>query len=446
MTAVKYDVVIVGGGAGGLSAAIALRTLRPDLKVLVIRRTRAQPVPCSVPYIVETLGSVDGCLIPDAMLANIGAELLVDEVVEIDRSSKVVKTANGREVGYGKLVLATGAGPAQLKIPGIELENVVLIHKEYEHLVRAYNVLKNAKRIVIVGAGFVGMEYADDLAKGREVHVVEVLDEALALAFDREFGEIARKALEAKGVKFHLGTSVKEIRGESKVESVLLDSGEEIEADAVLISVGVTPNTGFAKRAGLAVDEYGHLVVDSFMRTSDPDIYAVGDIAQKKDFFTGKPTRAYFSTLAIAEGRVAAMHIAGLNPSRGVEGVLPAYSTVVAGTVLAAAGLTEATAKKLGLNAIPITVETVNRHPGNLPGAAKIKFKALFAKGDLKLIGVQIAGPEPVGEMINYAAAAIQNGLTAYDIVKLQLATQPLLTASPLTYPLQLAAFQALRK
>jgi len=437
--------VIVGGGAGGLATALALRALRPDLRVLVVRRTAKQPIPCSVPYIVETIGSVDGCLIPDAMLASAGVELAVDEVVEIDRGRKVVRTAGGREYGYGKLVLATGTRPARLNIPGVDLENVVLIYKEYEQLAKAYEVLKAAKRVVIVGAGFVGIEYADDLSKGgREVHVVEVLDEALPLAFDREFGEIARRALEARGVRFHLRASVKEIRGRGRVESVVLSTGEEIPADAVLISVGVTPNTEIARKAGLAVDEGGHLIVDSFMRTSDPDIYAVGDIAQKRDFFTGRPTRAYFSTLAVAEGRVAAMHIAGLNPSRGVEGVLPAYSTVVAGTVLAAAGLTEALASRLGISVIPVTVEAVNRHPGNLPGAAKVRLKALFARGDLRLVGVQIAGPEPVGEMINYAAAAIQSGLTAYDLVKLHLATQPLLTASPLVYPLQAAALRAI--
>lgn len=440
----KFDVVVVGGGAGGLAAALALKSLRPNLKVLVVRRTEVQPIPCSVPYIVETIGSTDSCIIPDTVLTEPGVKLVIDELIEIDRGRKVVKTASGREYWYGKLVLATGTSPTKLKIPGVELDGVVLIQKEYEPLTKALSALKSANRIVIIGAGFVGVEYADDLAKGKEVHVIEVLDEVLPLAFDREFGEIARKRLEEKGVKFHLKTRVREIRGRGRVEKVILDMGEEIEADAVLISIGVVPNTEIARKAGLAVDESGHLMVDSFMRTSDPDIYAVGDIAQKRDFFTGYPTRAYFATLAVAEGRTAAMHIAGLAPSRGVEGVLPVYSTVVSGTVLAAAGLTETLAKERGLDVIAFTVETVNRHPANLPGASRIKLKAVFTKSDLRLVGVQVAGPESVGEMINYAAAAIQNGFTAFDIIKLQLATQPLLTASPLAYPLQLAALRIL--
>ncbi|MCC6065293.1 MAG: FAD-dependent oxidoreductase, partial [Thermofilum sp.] len=152
----KYDVVVVGGGAGGLAVALALRSLRPDLRVLIVRRTRLQPIPCSVPYITETVGSVDGCLIPDAMVKSAGVDLVVDEVVEIDRSRKLVKTAGGREFEYGKLVLATGAGPVKLNIPGIDLEGVVLVYKEYEQLAKAYEVLRNAKRVVIVGGGFVG--------------------------------------------------------------------------------------------------------------------------------------------------------------------------------------------------------------------------------------------------------------------------------------------------
>jgi len=442
----KYDVVVVGGGAGGLTAALALKSLRPDLRVLILRRTKLQPVPCSVPYITETVGSVDGCLIPDAIVKNAGIDLVVDEVVEIDRARKLVKTAGGREFEYGKLVLATGAGPARLNIPGIDLEGVVLVYKEYEQLAKAIDSLKRAKRIVIVGGGFVGLEFADDLAKDREVHVVEVLDEVLALAFDREFGEIARKRLEEKGVKFHLKASVVEIKGRSRVEEVVLSTGETLPADAVLVSVGVSPNSQLAAKAGLALDEFGHVVVDSYMRTSDPDIYAVGDVAQKKDYFTGKPVKAYFSSIAVAEGRVAAMHIAGATPAKGFEGALPAFTAQLASSFFAAAGLTEAAARRLGLNVVSATVDSVYSHSGFLEGGApklfKVLLKAVFTKGDYRLVGVQAMGPEAINELMSYAVSAIKQGLTAYDLASYPFASPPLWFRTPLTHPLQLVALK----
>jgi len=431
---VKYDTIVVGGGAGGLAAALTLKSLRPELGVLLIRKARSQTISCSLPFVANA----------DEMLKSAGVDLVVDEVVEIDRAKKLVKTAGGREFEYGKLVLATGAGPVKLNIPGIDLEGVYTASTESDEIMVVHESLGRVKKVVIVGAGYIGMGFADELADSKEVHVVEVLDEVLALAFDREFGELARRRLEERGVKFHLNASVREIRGKGRVEEVVLSTGEVIPAEAVLISVGVRPNSELAAKAGLTLDEFGHVVVDSFMRSSDPDIYAVGDVAQKRDYFTGKPVKAYFSSIAVAEGRVAAMHIAGIAPAKGFEGALPAFSTVVGDTVLAAAGLTEAAAKQLGIDVLPVKVEAVNRHPTNLRGAAKVTLKAVFVKSDLKLVGVQMAGSEAVGEAINYAAAAIQQSLTAYDIVKMNYATQPLLTASPLAYPLQLAAFQAI--
>ena len=430
----KYDVIVVGGGAGGIAAALTLKALRPELKVLLIRKGKGQTISCSFPFVVNA----------DTMLGEAGVELVIDEVVEVDRARKLIKTAGGREFEYGKLVLATGAKAVKPKIPGIDLEGVFTASTEFDEIMNVHENLGKAQRVVIVGAGYIGMGFADELAGGREVHVVEVLDEVLALAFDREFGELARRKLEERGVKFHLNASVREIRGKGRVEEVVLSTGEVIPAEAVLISVGVRPNSELAAKAGLTLDEFGHVVVDAYMRSSDPDIYAVGDVAQKKDYFTGKPVKAYFSSIAVAEGRVAAMHIAGIAPAKGFEGALPAFSTVVGDTVLAAAGLTEAAAKQLGIDVLPVKVEAVNRHPTNLRGAAKVTLKAVFVKSDLKLVGVQMAGSEAVGEAINYAAAAIQQSLTAYDIVKMNYATQPLLTASPLSYPLQLAAFQAI--
>ncbi len=440
----KYDLIIIGGGAGGISVALAVKQLYPEKRILVIRRTKKQPIPCGVPYIVKRIGSVDGNIIPDSIFEGMGIDLVIDEAISIDRENRRIKTRGGKEFEYEKLVIATGARPARINIPGIDLKNVVLIQKEYEPLLEVYETLKNAKKIVIIGAGFVGMEIADDLCGDRKVHIVEILDEALPLAFDKEFGRMARMELERRGVRFYLGVSVREIVGNGRVERVILDNGEEIDADAVVVSVGTVPNSDIAKNAGLNIDKYGHIVVDAYMRTSDPNIYAVGDVAQKKNFFTGTPMKAYFSTLAIIEGRIAALHMFGGVSLGATDGALPAYSTVIGGKTFAAAGLTEEMARKMGLDIIPIKVETVNRHPAGLPNAEKILFKATFTRDDLRIIGVQIAGPKSIGEMINFAAVTIQLRLSAYDIIRLQFATQPLLTASPLSYPLHLAALKAI--
>ena len=434
----KYDVIVVGGGAGGIAAALTLKALRPELKVLLIRKGKGQTISCSFPFVVNA----------DTMLGEAGVELVIDEVVEVDRARKLIKTAGGREFEYGKLVLATGAKAVKPKIPGIDLEGVFTASTEFDEIMNVHENLGKAQRVVIVGAGYIGMGFADELAGGREVHVVEVLDEVLALAFDREFGEIARRRLEERGVKFHLNASVREIRGGGRVEEVVLSTGEVLPADAVLVSVGVQPNSELAAKAGLALDELGHVVVDSYMRTSDPDIYAVGDVAQKRDFFTGKPVKAYFASIAVAEGRVAAMHIAGAAPARGFEGALPAYTAQLAGLFFAAAGLTERAARGLSLNVVSATVETVYSHSGFLEGGApnlvKVLLKAVFAESDLKLVGVQAVGPEPVSELMSCAAAAIRQGLTAYDIASYAFASPPLQLRTPLTHPLQQAALKVL--
>ena len=171
----EYDVVVVGGGAGGIAVSLAVKSIYPDKKVLVIRRTKKQPIPCGVPYIVETIGSVEKNIIPDTIYEANGIDLVIDEAIEIDRDQKKVKTRKGDSYSYDKLVIATGAGPVRLNIPGIDLENVILVHKEYEPLLEIFPRLRDAKKIIIIGAGFVGMEFADDLAKSREIHIVETV-------------------------------------------------------------------------------------------------------------------------------------------------------------------------------------------------------------------------------------------------------------------------------
>ncbi|MCR8487215.1 MAG: FAD-dependent oxidoreductase [Crenarchaeota archaeon] len=439
-----YDVVVIGGGPSALSFIKTLRELYPEKKVLVIRKSRRAIIPCAIPYIIGGLKGIDNIVVDDGIYSQLSVELVVDEVIDVDRSRKIVKTRDGHEIRYKKLVIATGTSPIRIPIDGIDLKNVVFVSKEYDALKEAYDVLSKSKEIVIIGAGFVGLEFADDLADNRKISVVEILDEALPLSFDNEFGILARTELERKGVRFYLGRSVSKIVGSGRVEKVILSDGTELKADAVLISIGVKPNSELAVKMGLAVDDYGHIIVDDYMRTTDPDILAVGDVAQRKDFMFNKSTKAYFAHLAIRDGFIAAMNI--FSPGRTYKNVevLPVFATKIGNITLASAGIIEKVANSVGMEIIPVIFEVENRHPPKLPDAKKMLFKAIFEKTTLRLIGAQIAGPESVVEIMNSIAHVIQLELTAYQIINLQYATHPLVTSSPSNHPLRRAAYEAI--
>jgi len=212
----KTDVLVLGGSAGGLTAAISARRNYPDKDITLVRREEKVLVPCGIPYIFGTLGSVEKNLIPvDEMLSANKMESIIDEVTEIDRAKKVVKTAKGEEIGYEKMILATGSLPIIPPIPGVDLEHVFVAKKDVEYLTGMLKTIEASKRVVIIGGGFIGMEFADDLTKrGLDITVVEMLPHCLQLNFDDEFCEKVEERLKEKGVKLLTDTTAEEIGGE----------------------------------------------------------------------------------------------------------------------------------------------------------------------------------------------------------------------------------------
>ncbi|HID76640.1 MAG TPA: pyridine nucleotide-disulfide oxidoreductase [Planctomycetaceae bacterium] len=439
------DVVVIGGSAAGVPAALTARRHYPEKSVMIVRKERQVPIPCGIPYIYGTVGSTDKNLIGDAVLEKNGIDLLVDPAVEIDRDRKVVLTESGEEVGYDRLILATGAVPASPPIPGLDKENVFTIEKDVAHLDRILRALDDVRDLVIIGGGFIGVEFADECRKGRDINVtiVEMLPHCLMLAFEEDLCIEAEETLRERGINIVCGVRVEEVLGDGNVTGVRLSNGETLRADAVIVAIGVRPDVELAEKAGLEVDR-GGIVVDSMMNTSDPDIYACGDCASKWSFFTGKPSNLRLASIATMEARIAGANLFGKR--RECQGVIGVFSTAIGERVFAMAGLKESTAVEEGYDVACGTAEAPNRHPGTMPGMAMMKVKLVFNRKSGEIIGGQIRGGPSAGEMINTISACIQKRMTVDDIATFQLGTHPAVTASPIAYQLVNAAEMALKE
>jgi NADH oxidase (H2O2-forming) len=449
----QADIVVVGGSAAGIAAAITARRHYPEKSVILIRKEEKVLIPCGIPYIFGTLGKPENNLIPDGVLQNNNIELIIDEAVELqakelDPKEKKVVLASGESVLYDKLIIATGSSPAVLPIPGFDKKNVYTIKKDVKHLQNLLDALKNVKNLVILGCGFIGVEFADECKKNRDnnVTVVEMLDQCLQIVF----GEGACKCcqeiedyLKGKGICIVTGASIAEILGDEKITAVKLSNGEEITADALIVGVGVRPNVELARKAGLATSKMG-IVVDTTMRTSDPNIFACGDCATKFSFFTGQPSTLRLASIATTEARIAGANLYEI--SRKNPGALGVFSTAVGDLTVAIAGVSEKGAKNCGFEVVTGEAEAADRHPAGMPGTSKMWVKLIFNKVNGELIGGAVKGGPSAGELINAISACIQNRMRANDIAIFQIGTHPAVTASPIAYPLVTVAEIALKK
>ena len=436
----KADLVIVGGSAAGLEAAIIAKKQYKLDKVIVIRKEPKVLVPCGIPYIMGTLESIEKNVIPDALLGD--TELIIDEVTSINRGAKTVTTAGGEVIGYGKLILATGSRPIAPPIPGAELGNVFIIQKDMAYLQKLQDALKQAKDVVIVGGGFIGAEFADECHKmGLKVTIVELLEHCLLLNCDDFFCTRIEDALKEAGVQVNTGCRVKSINGTETVEYVECEKGLRFKADVVILAIGVVPNNELARDAGLEIGERQGIKVDQYMRTSDPDIFAIGDCAEKFCFFTRKPIATRLASIATREARIAIANLFTTRQSN--EGTMGVFSTMIAGTAIGVAGLTERAAREAGYDIVVGEAAAVDKHPGSMPGAKEMRVRLIFERRSEKIIGGEACGGITAGEVSNVMAAAIANGMTANKVATSPMGTHPLLTASPLVYQIVNAAAEA---
>lgn len=440
----EADIVVIGGSAAGLTAALTARRHYRDKSILVVRREKEVLIPCGIPYVFGTVGGPEKNLIPDAVLEKNDLDLLIEAVASIDRPQNRLRTEGGDVVSYERLILATGSLPVELPVSGGDLDNIFTVRKSVPHLERMRRQIDAASDLVIVGGGFIGVEFADECKKSRsvDVSIVELLPRCLLAAFDEDFSSPAEELLRSRGVNLVTNERVESFEGNGKVSRVTLNSGRALEADVVLQSVGVKPNAELAREAGLEVGPTGAVKVDRAMRTSDASVFACGDCAEKVSFFTGEPSRLWLASIATTEARVAGANLYGI--TRAYPGAIGVYSTVIGDTAFATAGLTEQAAEEAGYCAVAGRSSGVNRHPGAMPDGQQLTLKLLFERQTRTLIGGQLMGAKSGGELINAVSACIQQRMTADQIATFQTGTHPALTASPIAYQLVNAAEEAI--
>jgi len=438
----KTDVLVIGGSAAGLVAAMTAKSNFPEKDVTVIRMEEKVMIPCGIPYIFGTTGTTDKNILPDAGLEKLGVNIVIDKVLSIDTESKSLKTESGKDYEYDKLIFGTGSMPwVPSSIGGQNLKNVFTVPKNKVYLNSVLEAMGEFKKVVVVGAGFIGVEFSDEFKKkGIDVTLVEVLPKIMGTAFDPEFSDFAEEDLKANGVKVMTETSVKAIKGTEKVEGVELADGTILEADAVILSIGYKPNTQLAKETGLELNECGFIKVDRYLRTGIKDVYAAGDCAEKFDFATGRVSKIMLASTACAEARVAALNLYSLSTTNIFRGTIGIYSTSIGDKAYAVAGLTETMAKNENFDYVTGTFAGIDRHPGCFEDTNKQVVKLVVQKCSGVILGGAAYGGKSVGELINVIGFAIQGRMTLNDLLVAQIGTQPMLTASPAAYPLIKAA------
>ena len=445
----RTDILIIGGGPAGIVCAVTARKSYPSKKVTVMKDIEHGVIPCGIPYMFASLKNPEENKLGIAPLEKNGVQIVNDKALQINRDKKSVSTEKGDTYSYEKLVLAVGSTPVILPIKGVERKGVYAIHKEMGYLKAVLEEIKDCKNMLVIGGGFIGVEFADELSKrnGVKVTLVEMLPHLLANSFDEEFSTMAETKLREKGIDVLTGVRVEEIVGKDCVEKVRFSNGKEIPVDGIILGVGSRPNVALAQEAGLEIGRCKGILVDEYTRTTlDQDIFAIGDCSCKRDFYTRKAIPVMLASTATAEARIAGANLYQIKVVRENKGTIAIYSTYIDGLVLGSAGLTEKTARSEGFEIVVGSVDGVDKHPGTLPGACKGKVKLIFSRQSGIILGGQVSCGMSCAQLINVIGIAIQKRMSFTELETLQTATHPYLTSAPTKYPVILAAQDAYTK
>ena len=430
--------IIVGGVAGGASAAARARRLCEDCEIIMFERgPHVSFANCGLPYFVGgEIVEQDSLLVqtPESLKARFNLEVRINtEVIRINRANQRIQVREseiGREYEevYDALILSTGASPLRPPIPGIERPNHFVVRNIPDvERVMAWSKDCQRCRAVVVGGGYIGLEMAEQLRRrGFDVTVAEASPQVMT-PFDPEMAAWLQAEVKTNGVALHLNDPVVSFEPPSEHEParasiVVLKSRQRLPADSVILGLGVKPEIGLAKDAGLEIGKLGGIRVNEHLQTSDPHIWAVGDAIEVHDGVTGQWALIPLAGPANRQGRIAADNILG-RPSRYEQ----TWGTAILRLFKLTAGCTGANEKSLRRAAIPF--HAIHLHPGShagyYPGAEPIALKILFAPGTGKLLGAQAIGHDGVDKRIDVLATALKAGMTVHDLAELELAYAP---------------------
>lgn len=426
-------VIIVGGVAGGASAAARIRRLDENAQIIVFERTSfISYANCGLPYYVGGVIQNEEDLTlqtPEGFWDRFRVDVRVrHEVTEIHTEKKTVtvcrlETGKVYEESYDKLILSPGAKPTQPNMPGIDNDKIFTLRTVEDTLkIHKFIESEKPKSATVIGGGFIGIEMAENLAElGIKVTLAEYANHLLA-PFDFDMACIVHSQLESHGIRLMLNTAVTGF--EKNGDSIITKTAGEhnITSDMVLLAIGVTPETELAKKAGLELGIKGSIVVNDKMETSAPDVYAVGDAVEIKHFVTGKKGLISLAGPANKQGRIAADNICGGNSTfSGAQGssVIKLFDMTAAST-----GINEFTAKAAGIDWETVILSPAS-HAGYYPGGKVMTMKVVYDKASLRLLGAQIAGFDGVDKRIDVLATAIRAGMKATELTELDLAYAP---------------------
>ncbi|MCK5731370.1 MAG: FAD-dependent oxidoreductase [Draconibacterium sp.] len=430
----NYDVIIIGAGPAGIITGVTAKKAHPEKSMLIFKEEEKGLVPCGIPYIFHELDGVDKNIMGPKPFVDLGGDVQTDSVIDVNLNNKSVKTKSGKEYGFDKLVFATGSKVTiPTFIPGYDLKNVYYIRKSYNYIKQIFEELKTKKNIVVIGGGFIGAEVAEQLAmhSDKNITLIESEEYCFSKAFSKELSIIATKALSESKVNVQTLVRVEKVNGDNGiVTSVSLSTEKTIQCDAVIMAIGYKPNTDLAKNAGLELNKMGAIKVDSYERTQESGVCAVGDCSQTIGFLTGRSNHVMLASTATAEARILGHNLFGVKIKKTFTGTIAVFSTEINGIAMAAAGVNDSTAKESNIKIISAEFSDFDTHPAAFKHTSALTLK-LYASPCGSILGGEVWGGKSAGEIINTISLAIQKNVTVYELISFQIGTHPLLTSAP---------------